>query len=370
MKSSPLPSMIGWTVCAAVLMNLTMRISADEAGSGASEVSPAASRMLEDPGETGAAAKRAEAEMAELDRAAVVLTRAGEFEHAADTRRSLLALIQTRYGAESWQAIKHQQLVKQLDVAAGLAAPEQQQVVALIEKEIQAHAAMKAGEYKAARDLYSEVALGIQARIGGRSMFYLAAQHRIGLAYVHEGRFKEAAEILEDAVRIARPLLGDTHPDTLSLLNDLGGAYVATKSYERAETLLEEAAQGRRQVHGDASPAYAQALCQLGYLYLNTQRLPEARQQLEAACRVYEAAQQDQTNPYSICRENLAAIAYRERDFPTAREHLKIALAIMKATLPPGHPRLVNYLKMYAAVLEELRKQPPPAPGATSQDGL
>ena len=98
------------------------------------------------------------------------------------------------------------------------------------------------------------------------------------------GRYKEALELVERALRIYRHILGSTHPETmagdtinrgevLAAMNDFAGAL---KSYQEANTIWE-------QEFAAADPRVAFSLTGIGTALVGLQRSSEAIAPLERA---------------------------------------------------------------------------------------
>src|SRR5258708_21245658 len=80
-------------------------------------------------------------------------------------------------------------------------------------------------------------------------------------------RYREAAVLLERALRISEQEQGAEHPDTARDATTLGWIYNAQGKYEQAESLCELALAIRERQLGPEHPDTAQSLNNLAYLY-------------------------------------------------------------------------------------------------------
>lgn len=76
----------------------------------------------------------------------------------------------------------------------------------------------------------------------------------LGALLVRNGRYNEAAPILEDTLRLKRELYGDKNPTTLSTLNNLCSVLASIGDTERSIAFGREAFEGRRTVLGEGDP--------------------------------------------------------------------------------------------------------------------
>jgi tetratricopeptide (TPR) repeat protein len=99
---------------------------------------------------------------------------------------------------------------------------------------------------------------------------------RLANLYADQGRYSEAEPLFQEALRLGKQLLGDTHPDVVASLSNLAGLYESQGRYSEAEPLFQEHWQLRKQLLGEAHPDVASSLNNLAALYIN-RRVATAR---------------------------------------------------------------------------------------------
>jgi len=79
-----------------------------------------------------------------------------------------------------------------------------------------------------------------------------------------QGRYKEAAQVAEKALKVAKETFGANHPKVAINLNNLGSAWHALSEYQKAIELYEQALTIDRKVYGDEHPQVTIGLNNLG----------------------------------------------------------------------------------------------------------
>ena len=155
----------------------------------------------------------------------------------------------------------------------------------------------------------------------------------LGLLYMRQGRFEEAAEAYRLATHLA--------PDSSRYFNNLGNAYLRLKDYEQAVQTYAEA------VH--LSPEYGTALFNLGLAYLHSQRFIEAREVLLRAHQLLPK--------HAEVHYYLGLIYGREGEYEKAVEMFEQALAARPDFMDARQKLAVSYLKLgrYEQSKKELR---------------
>lgn len=123
----------------------------------------------------------------------------------------------------------------------------------------------------------------------------------LGQCFLEQGRFREAAEILQQAT--------DLRPDDIELLNDFGAALVSSADYAKAELVLQRAV-----AIGEESPIsgrYKQvdALNTLGALYIAQGKFSEAESVINRAKVIIEKRADDGPPPAVLVATVLNSVA-------------------------------------------------------------
>ena len=144
----------------------------------------------------------------------------------------------------------------------------------------------------------------------------------LGLLYMRQGRYEEAAEAYRLATRLA--------PDSSRYHNNLGNAHLRLKEYDAAIQAYSKAVR--------LAPKYGLGLFNLGLAYLHNQRFDEAKQ---ALLQTQNLLPEHADAPYY-----LGLIYGREGDYEKAAEMFERAVAARPAFLDARQKLAVSYIKL------------------------
>ena len=88
-----------------------------------------------------------------------------------------------------------------------------------------------------------------------------------------QNKYKEAANLLNDALAIREKTLGENHPAVAATLNNLAVLYGKRGKYKDAEPLCKRALEIREKVLGSDHPDVAKQLNNLALLCQNQERI-------------------------------------------------------------------------------------------------
>lgn len=199
------------------------------------------------------------------------------------------------------------------------------------------------GDIKAAVRAY-QAALAI----GERSLptdALLTAQVRNDLAVLlkYTGRFVEAGELYESALKVFAARFGREHPEVATILHNLGGLAHAAGRPADGEGPAREALRVRRQVLGPNHPATAADGAALAGILIAMDRDDEAAQLLEHAFEVFVHSGPMHLE-VGITVGSLGAIDARRGDLDRAEARVRQALRIKEQQMGAHHLELVPTL--------------------------
>ncbi|KAL8611109.1 hypothetical protein ACOMHN_064399 [Nucella lapillus] len=114
-------------------------------------------------------------------------------------------------------------------------------------------------------------------------LFFLSAR-----PFRDQGKYKEAANLLNDALGIREKTLGADHPAVAATLNNLAVLYGKRGKYKEAEPLCKRALEIREKVLGKDHPDVAKQLNNLALLCQNQGKYEEVEQYYQRALTIYE----------------------------------------------------------------------------------
>jgi tetratricopeptide (TPR) repeat protein len=175
--------------------------------------------------------------------------------------------------------------------------------------------------------------------------------HDLGCLQVARGQFDEAEGLLRVALAIRRTNLGADHPDVASTLLELASTYADRGHYAQAEPLYREALAISRRTLSLDDPQLARATYELATFLWLTDRYSEAQPLAQEALRVYRHALGNEHPKVADATWNLGALVHRVGDHKSAEAYFRETLAIRQAFYPEGHPKVLSALNALAAAL-------------------
>ena len=164
----------------------------------------------------------------------------------------------------------------------------------------------------------------------------------LGVLLWEMGRYDEAEEFLQAAVKGRREVWGEEHHETPRALADLGWLYNSKGRYEEAEALFDKALEAARQAVGDAHTTTTHCMHGLGTLYLSQGRHYEAKLLLEEVLEI-ESKQFGEENWHVLRVENTLANLYVAQSRSDRAESLfKKVLAGRLSKLGEEHPEVLE----------------------------
>jgi len=131
----------------------------------------------------------------------------------------------------------------------------------------------------------------------------------LALVYRDQNKYKEAANLLNDALAIREKTLGENHPAVAATLNNLAVLYGKRGKYKDAEPLCKRALEIRENVLGSDHPDVAKQLNNLALLCQNQGKYEEVERYYQRALEIYES-KLGQDDPNVAKTKNNLASAY------------------------------------------------------------
>jgi serine/threonine protein kinase/Tfp pilus assembly protein PilF len=171
----------------------------------------------------------------------------------------------------------------------------------------------------------------------------------IGRVYQRLGLLHEARPLLEDAVKLGRPL--PDQPQLLaSTLNDLGVLFAQRGDYDAAEPLLTEALALRRRAPG-ADADVAITLVELGRVHVDRGAPHRAEPLLREALSIRRKVLGSSHRETATSLSDLGLLLWETGDLTGAEAHLRECWEISKQSLGEGHPDVGTALANTALIV-------------------
>lgn len=154
----------------------------------------------------------------------------------------------------------------------------------------------------------------------------------LALVYRDQNKYKEAANLLNDALTIREKTLGENHPAVAATLNNLAVLYGKRGKYKDAEPLCKRALEIREKVLGSDHPDVAKQLNNLALLCQNQGKYEEVEKYYQRALSIYETKLGQDDPNVAKTKNNLASAYLKQGKY-------KEAEILYKQVLTRAHER-------------------------------
>ncbi|GKZ65925.1 hypothetical protein AnigIFM50267_010283 [Aspergillus niger] len=161
--------------------------------------------------------------------------------------------------------------------------------------------------------------------------------NNIGLIYLKQGRFVDAAAYHTQVVKELEAILGDNHPSVFNAMENLGLLYTKQGKFDEAKKHLFEALSHRKRVLGAEHPSIITTKDNIARLYVSQGKTDDAEREYKEALEL--ANRTLSSNHTSALRllNNLGNLYYSQGMFREAENNYLQAMAGYEAVLVPTH---------------------------------
>lgn len=167
------------------------------------------------------------------------------------------------------------------------------------------------------------------------------------------GAFGAAEPLLQEAVAIARSVLGPQHIDLGQWLNNLANIYMNTARYAEAEPLYREAIEIGTLTPGRGSFGVATRISNLANLLMETGRYEESERLFREALQTVAATRGKRDPMYAARLRSLALLLHRTGRFDESEAAFREAIAVGKAASGCDDPHVVSWHAQLANILRD-----------------
>jgi serine/threonine protein kinase len=174
----------------------------------------------------------------------------------------------------------------------------------------------------------------------------------MGHVYYTLGFYDQAANLLENAVRIRRQQLGPNSLDLALSTFNLAAVRVERGDTQEAERLAREALRIREQQLPPNDPDLARAVHLLGIAMQEAQRLDEAERYYKRAAAIMRQAPGDNEVDLAGIHNDLATLYQEKADYPKALELYQESARVRRKRLGDADPTTVQVIVNMAGTLQ------------------
>lgn len=204
---------------------------------------------------------------------------------------------------------------------------------------------LQLGHYHSARGLYplarvaNEQALALARKVlGEQDPGILTCMNDLAVTLYALGDLARARALQEQVLASRRELLGERHPDTLGSMENLAVTLSELGDLARARALQEQALATRREVLGESHPDTLRSMSLLADTLSELGDLAGAQVQCEPALAVFRELQGERHPDTLRSMDSLAATLFRQGDLAGARTLQKRVLTLRRELQGERHP--------------------------------
>ncbi|KAL2049167.1 hypothetical protein ABVK25_010596 [Lepraria finkii] len=175
--------------------------------------------------------------------------------------------------------------------------------------------------------------------------------HSAALYEQAQGREDNAIEKCEEAYRVYKNTVGDTHDDTLKIVNTLVEMLCSSGKLKEADEMGNLALARRRESLGPEHPNTLQSLCASAEVKRRQGQFSIAKEISRDALQVAERVLGESHHQTLTLVITLARVMQNQGKYDEAETLYRRALSVMKRTLGEGHPDVARMLQSLATSL-------------------
>jgi len=297
--------------------------------------------------------RRLSAYAATLNQLAEEFFERDKLPEAVTARRLRYEALTELFGKEHWQTIDARFDLAENEQFVLLTAEQFGEAKHATELMVQANDEEKQGQFREAMELV-EQALAIRRRVlGDEHRYTITALERLSTINTELADFAAAQAGLEEALALRSKLLGEQHPDVATDMASLGILSRQMGDFARAEQMYLAVLERDIELYGEISTETATAMNNLAVLYEDMGRpgraLPYARRAYELHTQLQGEKHLDSINSLNT----LAAVYLLMEDYDRAGPIFIRVSKLYKELLGPDHPDYIESVHTLATICSD-----------------
>ncbi len=204
----------------------------------------------------------------------------------------------------------------------------------------------RAGKYAEAAQVGENAVKAAEDSLGGNDLNVAGALERLAMSYFAQGKFAEATPVARRALLIYESKVGKNAREIVDPAKILGAIYLMQGDLDQAEPLLERAVRMSRKFFGKRHVETAKQLGNLGALYMARKKPAKARRHFEEALAIW--GDKPDAVYGAMTMVNLGKIRADDGDLDGADALFRKALALREQAFGREHPQTKNIADSYA----------------------
>ena len=177
-------------------------------------------------------------------------------------------------------------------------------------------------------------------------------QLALSSALLQAGQFDEGRRLALDANQIAEQRLKAAQGQVATTLKYLGTMHMLRGEAPEAQAALQRAVELARAAHGDVHPETAKHLGNLASVQMQLKEFDAARETFRQCLAIWEQVAEPHPIYHSGALANFGALQLQLDETEAGLASFEQGLQILEKSLGASDPRLHQYLRRYAQVLE------------------
>lgn len=187
-------------------------------------------------------------------------------------------------------------------------------------------------------------ALSLRSSIESSDLDIAHTLNNLGVLYLKQSRHQEAKSLLEKAMTIRQPILGEKHPAVAETLSNLATWYYDQGNYKQAEPFYLQAISMLENMAEIDYALVTQSYYSLAKLYHSQEKYHQAQNLLEKALTIQEQNFGDTYPLIASTLTMLAKVHQGQKEFAQAERMGMRALMLRETISGPNHPHVATIL--------------------------
>ncbi|KAH8797806.1 hypothetical protein DL96DRAFT_898061 [Flagelloscypha sp. PMI_526] len=210
------------------------------------------------------------------------------------------------------------------------------------------------GQHRDALELQEQVLKLAKRILGEEHPFTLTSMNNLANTYSDLGRHHNALELNEQVLKLLKRILGEEHPNTLSSMNNLAKTYSDLGQYSNALELEEQVLKLRKRILGEEHPSTLTSMNNLAATYSHLGQHRDALGLREQVLKLLKRILGEEHSSTLVSRNNLAKTYSDLGQYSNALELEEQVLKLRKRILGEEHPDTLVIMNNIACTYSHL----------------
>jgi tetratricopeptide (TPR) repeat protein len=212
------------------------------------------------------------------------------------------------------------------------------------------------GKYEQAEEMHQQALRLSETVLGKEHPSTLTSMNNLALVLSHQGKYKQSEEMHQQALKLSEIVLGKEHPSTLTSMNNLASVLSHQGKYEQSEEIYQQALKLREIVLGKEHPSTLTSMNNLALVLSDQGKYKQSEEMHQQALKLREIVLGKEHPSTLTSMNNLALVLSDQGKYEQSEEMHQQALKLSETVLGKEHPSTLTSMNNLALVLSDQGK--------------